>query len=91
LNDIGYAPYGTVWNPRHFSHNSGKVADFPVGDMTQQSGDVSAWDQDRIILLRNVILNSPNFAGWGRLQTEGGDLNATLQTPGTHFHVNFKT
>jgi len=92
LNDIGHAPYGTVWNPPHYSHNSGKVADFPLGDMTQQSDSVSAWDQDRIVLLWNVITKEcPNFAGWGRLQTEGANLNATLQTPGTHFHVNFKT
>ena len=90
LNDIGHGTYGTVWNPPHITHHNGKVVDFPIGDLTQQGGDVSAWDTDRIILLWLVIGRSPSFGTWGKL-TEGGDLNATLKTPGTHFHVNFSS
>jgi hypothetical protein len=66
------------WNPGHYSHNTGKVADFSWADFQVQGATPApAWNMDWVYLLGAVILSTPNASmpvNW-----EGGVLGTTLQ------------
>ena len=97
LNDIGHAPYGAVWNPPHYTHHTGKVADLDLGVF--QTGGV--WDLQRINLLADIIIRQGGtlpYQNEGRdfgnaiaqgIQIQDATHSATLNDPRHHFHVQF--
>lgn len=72
LNDID-----GDWNPSHYTHNNGQVADIPFSTFVTTAGDASAYDMDRLLLLKAVILSSGAicpYANEGQDNDTGGSI-----------------
>ena len=91
---------GVPWSPPHASHNDGRQVDLSFGIYNKKGSakdnplcsglgpKCANYDIDRIMLLRDVIENSPNFHRFPSY--EGGDLAATFRDKAPHIHIFFK-
>ena len=90
---------GIQWKPPHQSHNDGRQVDLSFGIFQRQNvaknnplcnnlgQNCKNYDIDRIMLLRDVIQQSPNFYRFP--SNEGGDLKKTFADHAPHIHIFF--
>jgi hypothetical protein len=92
LLDMGPPALGaSFWNPPHKTHDAGTAVDVSWHDFItgrDARGHANAWEMDRVLLLRWVILNQPGASL--PVPSEGGDIAATQATQdNAHFHTKF--
>ena len=89
-----------MWSPPHKTHNDGRQVDLSLAIFNTQGtarnsvfcsgfgSHCQNYDINRILLLRDVIVNSGNLYKFP--SNEGGNLRSTFNDISPHFHIYFK-
>lgn len=81
------------WENPHSTHNNGRSVDIGWGNFCSlfdaNHNCVGTWDDNRILLLKDVIMANSNFNHFPN--DEGGNIPLTKTTRNSHFHIDFKS